>query len=71
MCCDVCVCVCVWGGGYRAVVLRCYRTPTADSPNVPWARSIGADTEGDPRSVTLETNFIKMNLSRGAVLTAA
>lgn len=35
------------------------------------AWSIGADTEGDPWSATLETNFIKMNLSRGAVLTAA
>lgn len=33
--------------------------------------SIGNDTEGDPWLVTLETNFIKMNLSRGAILTAA
>lgn len=65
----MCVCVMMWG--IQAVVLRCYHTPTADFQNVPWARSIGADTEGDPRSVTLETNFIKMNLSRGAVLTAA
>lgn len=36
-----------------------------------WARSIGVDTEGDPWLVTLETNFIKMNLSRGTILTAA
>lgn len=65
------VLVCLWCGGVQAVVLRCYRSATADFQNVQWARSIGADTEGDPWSVTLETNFIKMNLSRGAVLTAA
>lgn len=58
-------------GGFQPVVLRRPYAPAADFPNVRRVRSIGADTEGDPRPVTLETNFIKMNLRRGAVVTAA
>lgn len=65
---SACVCVGMCGvSGCRVKVL-----PHSDrrlSECSVW--SIGADTEGDPWSVTLETNFIKMNLSRGAVLTAA
>lgn len=60
---------------YASVCIRICRVkvlPYSDhwlSECLAW--SIGADTEGDPWSATLETNFIKMNLSRGAVLTAA
>lgn len=55
----------LWCGGHECEGVTVLRPETFRM------RSIGNDTEGDPGLVTLETNFIKMNLSRGAILTAA